>query len=1229
VNGPGGGQLRLGGGATHNLNLFSEHFLKERLPEWPEYHDAEIGELQAQLSELWKNERSGLAADANEAQTEDRFIKPVLSALGFEFIVQSDLPAVGSRRRPDYALYLDPEAREEATLQSDAAVYSNAVAVADAKRFDRPLKGRDTSGGLSDDPEAQIVHYISVTKCPWGVLTNGRLWRLYAAAGDLVAGAHFEIDLVHVLEAEDSELFRRFVLMFGADSFRPGVDGLTLLDRLLEESDASSASVGAALQEQVFAAVPLIAEGLLDAEKPTQEALDAAFEHALIMLYRLLFCLYAEARDLLPIQNRHYREYSLRKRRAELAEQLDAGRTFSRVSDDLYNDLRSLFRIVDQGDDDLAVNEYDGGLFDANAHPYFEGRWVSDALLAPALDKLFRVNADQVDYRDLSVRHLGTIYERLLAYELTTSNDGLTLADSPRRHGTGSYFTPRPVVDRIVERTLEPILARRSGEIADAALTGDAALERFLELRVLDPAMGSAHFLVAAAGYISQYIATDPSYDGDLDWQQIQRLVAERCLYGVDLEPMAVELANLSLWLTTVSEDEPLTFLSNLRVGNSLVGAQVEELLAGGETIFSATIARDVERMLGRAGEISATATHRGADVDEKRKLQGEVDGLREPLERFATSTIADRFPELSHQLFHWELEFPEVFLDPSGRRKAEAGFDAVVGNPPYIRIQEFGRQLASYCRERYDVASGSFDAYVVFLERSLSLLAPDGRLGFIVPNKFTKLEAGAKLRELLATGELIEDLIDFADAQVFAGATNYTCILVLTRTGTEGFDFRKLPRTGIALREALTDPDSLPAERFLASDLGDRPWVLASGSERVVLDALRRDSTPLGELAASIFTGLQTGADPVYIVEDRGERGGNRMVYSKASDQVVALEPNLLHPLASGGDVEPYAFKPLASMLLFPYGRDAEGEMRPLTEHALERFPGSLAYLRSHEEALRGRERGKMDHEGWFQYTYPKSLGKHDLPKLGVPRLCERLRASIDKEGGVYLDNVDVNGIQIQDGIDSFSLLLLLNSRALDFMFRRVSVPFRGAFMSANKQFIAPLPIRAPTGDAIRPIEAQARELHASAHAFGAERAGFLGWLEGAIGAPVSGLQGQTRIRAYDTLTLDELLGILRSNRARLGESPDSRAFRDAVKAELAQSAERLAIHRRALEEGRLNADDLVYDLYELSDSHRRLIDAEYEQAEGWARSMYPEGLASGQGSGSSRIDRDVGPVI
>jgi hypothetical protein len=487
----------------------------------------------------------------------------------------------------------------------------------------------------------------------------------------------------------------------------------------------------------------------------------------------------------------------------------------------------------------------------------------------------------------------------------------------------------------------------------------------------------------------------------------------------------------------------------------------------------------------------------------------------------------------------------------------------------------------------------GSFDAYIVFLERGVSLLAPEGRLGFIVPNKLLKLEYAERLRGLFAREALVEEIVDFGDAQIFEEATNYSCILMLDRAGADELTYRRVTGDRVAVRQALTDVDDLPAERFPLSELGSEPWILAAGEEAAVIRAARDQSERLADVTKSIFTGLQTSADRIYIVEDLGPSGSNRLVYSRASGRQLELEADLLHPLASGGDVGRYAFESLRYVLLFPYSRDG-ASMRLLTRDELAALPLTAAYLLEHEEDLRARENGRMDHDGWYAFGRTQSLGSHDSMKLGVPRLCERLRASVDADGAVYLDNVDVNGILLREnGPSVWSLAVLLNSQLLDFIFRRGSVPFRGAFYSANKQFIEGLPIRLP--NQAGELEDIGRRLHETATEVRRETGSFIAWLEDIVGARVRDLSGTTVLVHYGEHEVAELIETLRANRSNLRSDPTSRSFRERLQHEHAASRERLGRLRERLAAGELAADQLVYDVYGLNEVQRRLVDSEF----------------------------------
>ena len=918
--------------------------------------------------------------------------------------------------------------------------------------------------------------------------------------------------------------------------------------------------------------------------------MSAAFDNALVVLYRLLFCLHAEDRGLLPVENVHYVAYSLRAQRTALARDREAGRVFSSQSDDKFNDLRALFRIVDRGDPALGVNEYNGGLFSPVAHPWLRGRTVPDDLMSLALDLLYRVGGEQVDYRDLSVRHLGTIFEQLLALQLAERSDGrLQLEAAGGRKRTGAFFTPEHIVDDIVERTLAPLFDRRSRR---AARAGKRALDELLDLHVLDPAMGSGHFLVGAAAYLARRIANDPSYDGDLTLAELQGLVAERCLYGVDVNPMAVEVARLALWLSTVRDDRPLRFLGNLHVGNSLVAAELRALLDGGTDLFAAELAARARRMLDQVSELARTYAVTGDQAHEKERIAGELDALRDPLLAECDGAVDPPVGSGAGRPFHWELEFPSRFLDEHGRLRSDAGFDAVVGNPPYVRIQELGRDVAAHCRARYATAYGSFDAYVPFIERGLTLLRSDGRLGFIVPSTFLKLDYGRRLRARLARERAVETIVDFGHAQIFEGATNYTCILILDRAGVPELAFTGVKGTSAHVRRAVASHDLPVAEQYRSDDLGADPWLLVGHGERAIIDAMLQAGPPLLNATQQIFQGLITSADPIYILQDGGLRDGRRVVVDRDGRE-MELEADLLHPLATGSDVERYALRTLRSLLLFPYRR-RDGRMQLLSKDELRALPRTWEYLQRHEVELRSREKGKMDHDGWWAFGRTQSLDLHEQPKLGVAATVARLEVAADPAGAAYFHNVRVNGIlPCDDSIGLFALLAILNSRPVDFAFRRGAAPLQNGFFTANKQFISwlPIPEKAPSE-----LVWHGKRLYELANALEQERATFLDWLTSVCGAPLRALDGWTKIEDYARQGRVVALDVLDANAKRLKIDPRSRAHRERISTELDSSATRVAEHGARLSRLEREVDALAADAYGLTAAQRVQVDAEYD---------------------------------
>ena len=582
------------------------------------------------------------SADPNEAATEQDLIRPVLELLGWA----DYLPQQGSIRNediPDHLLFADAGAKQRAAAKRKPHDrYRDALVVEESKRFGLALDIRDENDKtVSGTPHGQILRYLSTAEVEsdggirWGILTNGGVWRLYDYRSRPRASGYFEADLAGLLEPGNEDGLRVFHLLFRRDSFtRQEGAKTTFLEAALVEGRRYEEQVAQDLSGVVFARVfPRLVQAIADA---TGKSLAKVREAALIFLYRLLFVLYAEDRGLLPVNDSRYDDYGLRKRvRDDIARRMADKDTFSSYATSYYDHLMTLFRLIDKGDTSIGLPPYNGGLFAAAT--LLEEARLSDETIAPIIYDLSHTTAGErrfVNYRDMSVQQLGSIYERLLEHEPVRDNDGkIVIRPNPyARKDSGSFFTPQELVDLIVERTLKPLAEERLKAFEDKAaqlksdrrpkaqrkaelLKLDPA-EAVLDLKVLDPAMGSGHFLVTAVDFLSDYIAELIEYVPDVpawrdagyvsplvkrvaairkeilqrareaDWVMdesqltdqaiIRRMVLKRCIYGVDKNPLTVELAKVSLWLHSFTVGAPLSFLDHhLRHGDSLVGLRV------------------------------------------------------------------------------------------------------------------------------------------------------------------------------------------------------------------------------------------------------------------------------------------------------------------------------------------------------------------------------------------------------------------------------------------------------------------------------------------------------------------------------------------------------------------------------------------------------------------------------------------------------------------------------
>ena len=581
--------------------------------------------------------------EPNEALTEQELIQPILRALGWEH----QIPQQGTDRNediPDLLLFANLDSKSAALAQqTHNDRFKQAVAIQENKRLYLNL---DTRGDHSASPHGQILRYLaaaddaSLGTIRWGILTNGKIWRLYDYRTRPRATAFYEADIRRALDAittaDDYDELRKFYLLFRDKAFSPQQGATTtFLEKCLAEAKLFEERVAQDISGVVFERVfPNLVAALARAANvhPTK-----AHQPALVLLYRILFIMFAEDRGLLPVEHPSYQDYGLRYWLHE--HERPKGAKLSHQRRNAYLHFRALCRIVDRGDLAIGVPAYNGNLFAEDYADILETHELPDSDFIPVIRDLSHTNIDgesrYVNYRDMSVQQLGSIYERLLEREPIVDTEGniKIVLNRHARKDSGSFYTPQPLVDLIVDQTLEPLVEERlkafeqkaqelsqdtrDTTVRTAELVQHDPADAVLDMKVLDPAMGSGHFLVTTVDFLADYIADLIEYapsvpewsNGDYqspvaaqvnsirntikkqatehgwvvndsqlsDQAIIRRMVLKRSIYGVDKNPLTVELAKVALWLHSFTVGAPLSFLDHhLRCGDALVGMRTQ-----------------------------------------------------------------------------------------------------------------------------------------------------------------------------------------------------------------------------------------------------------------------------------------------------------------------------------------------------------------------------------------------------------------------------------------------------------------------------------------------------------------------------------------------------------------------------------------------------------------------------------------------------------------------------
>lgn len=646
--------------------------------------------------------------------------------------------------------------------------------------------------------------------------------------------------------------------------------------------------------------------------------------------------------------------------------------------------------------------DFNGDIF--KYHPCETFFYDSD-LVAEIIFDLYPPNSPY-DFSVIGVELLGQIYEKYLGKTIRLTPKRVKVEEKPEvRKAGGVYYTPKWIVDYIVDNTVGKLISKQTPE-------------NISKIKILDPACGSGSFLIEALNelyiYHLDYYLANPkeSKEGTLFpnivWiNEIPQLsiyaksrILENNIFGVDLDPQAVEITMMSLYIKVLEGERTLprnkellpSLGNNIRCGNSLIGFDYFN-----QTKLDSTITKN---------EINP---------------------------------------------FEWESE-SEGF----GSILNDGGFDAIIGNPPYIRIQiliETNPNISKYYSKKYIAGKrGNYDIYVLFVEKSIQLMKKNGLLGYILPNKFMLANYGKNLRRILADKKLLEKIISFSDQQVFDGATTYTCLLFLSKKKKDIVKYYELSNSDIK-RELLT----LSKDNFITvkySNITEENWIFRDKKILDLMDKLDEKSQPLESLCERIFQGIRTSANNIYLLE----KVDTNTYYSKYLDENRFIEKDLLKPFLKGNEMRKWYVKYNDLYVLNPY-RNENGKIKLISEKELvSNYPKTWDYLVECKKYLENRERGKMKHRDWYGYVYPKNLDVIQDKKIITRDIVADLSFSLDKQG--FYSFVTGYGLIPKDDVNYLFLLSLLNSNILNFYFKQISSRLKGGFYRPFPIYIDKLPI-------------------------------------------------------------------------------------------------------------------------------------------------------------------------
>ena len=628
----------------------------------------------------------------------------------------------------------------------------------------------------------------------------------------------------------------------------------------------------------------------------------------------------------------------------------------------LYRELKKIFEQFN--------HDYNSKLFGESAEDLHETDLIdlSNSALTKVIEGMYQPSGRSVEYNFslIDADILGNIYEQYLGHILKRKK---IVEGKTHRHAQGIYYTPTYIVEYIVRNTVGEILKNKRMKIN--------------QIRILDPACGSGSFLIKAYDYLLDYRKTKEGSESQtlLDFQEAvtftrKTQIVKENIFGVDLDPKAVEIAQLNLLMKIAEFKERLpTLKSNIQVGNSLISDE-----------------------------------------------------------------------GYSQRAFDWNTRFKKIVVD-------EGGFDVIIGNPPYIRIQTLDKKEVDYFNRNYESPQQNYDIYILFIERCFALLKEGGILGFILPHKFFQGENGEKIRKFIYNNRALHKIVDFGTNQVFEDATTYTCLLFLQKSKNKQFFYKQFK-----LGDDFKNLSSMTFEskdiRILEAD----KWNFSSGDIQSVLTKIKKQKNNFRDITKKIFKGSSTGNDEIFLLDLIKKGRDTSIAFSTILNKEIEIENELLHEFIYGEDVRRYAIADSKKVLLFPYLM-LDGEARLIQIDSLKKdFPLAFGYLNKVRNELMTRK-VPLDDKNFYKYSAARSLAEYAQAKIMIPDMLVSNRIGFDQKGTLY-HGPAVHSIVFNEkakGHHPNYYLGILNSKLFWFFIVNTSTALRGNAYRLTPEFLAP----------------------------------------------------------------------------------------------------------------------------------------------------------------------------